>query len=761
MALQMATNISPDALNGVGGGVFNALDGLTVSWQVNGASPLLAYRIVLQENDAESTQVYTTGKVVLDDPFYGVTYNGTVQYFEAATISAADLATATVANGNAYKMLITQWWGATDADSITQSSASLIEAWTPPTLTMTAIPNPLTVRAHSFTATYAQAEGDTISWVRWRIAEAGSEDTPLLDTGNIYGTSQLQADYDAFFTGASYSVRCDVETAAGQEATTGWQTFAVSYSTIAPNGLLEVGCRPDGSIGVSWDSARTTIGTAVGDYRISNGDLILQEGSTVTWDEENGEPLSYAAPWTVFWRGEFTGNGGTFLTIELEGGGSVILSISQSGSWTDIDWDINGMGSSRSMTSTIKGHVWSVAITADKIYTARASGTGGLYPNNSSYPGNSVYPKDNAAYNVTTYTDSVSYTQAPIKSIKLTGDQITHWLWVNGESMSAADVGTVMADTLYEPTFTGDTVFLASFAEGLNGGNLNTTGYSLYRRNLTTNAYQKIADMDVNQLALIDHAATNNHTYSYQLWYTDAATFISQPIESAEVSPCTWNYVLLACSQNESGVYHPQKEYRFAANISTGDGSNNNAPQVQKNFTRYPSWQADTANYMTGTLKAYIGRIDKQSNLYVGDTVELADELRGLSQSEYTLFLKDRRGDLRMVRTSNAITTKIEDKWPTQTMEISLPWVEVGDATGVSIVNIEGDALWPDDEIVDTRVRIDPDTGLLMWIEQSQLALDEVTGILRQIYGSQYTPANLSISIEQYLQAILRAIAQN
>lgn len=753
MALQMATNISPDSLNGVGGGVFDALTGLTVSWQVNGASPLLAYQIVLQENDAESTQVYTTGKVTLADPFYGVTYNGTVQYFEAATISAADLASATVANGNAYKMLITQWWGATDADSITQSSASLIEAWTPPTLTMTAIPNPLTVRAHSFKATYAQAEGDTISWVRWRIAEAGSEDTPLLDTGNIYGTSQLQADYDAFFAGTTYAVRCDVETAAGQEATTGWETFAVSYDTIEPNGLLNVSCRPDGSIGVSWDSARTTVGTAEGEYRIDDGNLVLPEGSTVTWDEQNGEPLSYSAPWTIFWRGEFVGNGGNFLYVKMNGGTYIMIGISHSGSWTDVEWSIGNAGGARSMQVPMKGKIWSVALTADHIYMACATGSGGLYPDNSSYPGESLYPKDNASYSVSTNSDPLTYTQEAIQSIKLTGDQITHWLWVNEESMSSADVAAVMADTLYEPTFTGNTDFLATFAEGLNGGNLNTTGYSLYRRNLTTNAYQKISDMAVNQLALIDHGVTNNHAYVYQLWYTDADTFISTPIASAEIVPCTWQYVLLACTQDADGTYRPQKEYKFVANVSTGDGSNNNSPQVQKNFTRYPSWQADTANYMTGTLKAYIGKIDRQSNLYVGDTVELADELRGLSQSPYTLFLKDRRGDLRMVRTSGAITTKIEDKWPTQTMEISLPWVEVGDATGVTIINTGEDAMWPDDEIVDTRVKIDPDTGLLMWIEQSQLALDEVTGILKQLYGMQFRPAPLNINAEQYLQA--------
>ena len=124
MALQMATNITPDSLSGIGGAVFDANEGLTVSWQVNGVSPMLAYQIVIMENDTESTQLYTTGKITLDSPFYGVKYNGDVEYFTAQKIASTALSGAGIANGNSYKMLITQWWGATDNESVTQSSAS-------------------------------------------------------------------------------------------------------------------------------------------------------------------------------------------------------------------------------------------------------------------------------------------------------------------------------------------------------------------------------------------------------------------------------------------------------------------------------------------------------------------------------------------------------------------------------------------------------------------------------------------------------------
>ena len=139
MALQMATNISPSTFAGVGGGVFDAEKGLQVSWQVNGNSPMTAYQIVLQKYDNNSTNLYTTGRISLASPFYGVLADGTVQYFEAETITAETLASAGVTNGNSYKMVITQWWGSTDAESITQSSAAVIEAWSEPTITINGV----------------------------------------------------------------------------------------------------------------------------------------------------------------------------------------------------------------------------------------------------------------------------------------------------------------------------------------------------------------------------------------------------------------------------------------------------------------------------------------------------------------------------------------------------------------------------------------------------------------------------------------------
>ena len=759
MALQMATNITPDSLSGVGSAVFNALDGLQVTWQVNGVSPLLAYQIVLQENDDNSTQVYTTGKVVLDNPFYGVNYKGQTVFFDADLISAATLSTAGVTNGNAYKMVITQWWGATDADSVTQNSPALIEAWTPPTLTMAAIPATLTERTHSFTASFSQAEGDTISWVRWRIAVSGQESNPLLDTGNIYGTSQLQVDYDSFFTGTTYAVCCDVETIAGQDVTTGWVSFDVNYSTIKPNGLLEVQCRCDGSIGVNWSTARSTIGKSTGDYSItSDGNLVLEPGAYVDWSTENEEPISYVAPWTVMWRGvPAMRNGGDLFRLETSAGViTASISAPSVGSGLVTAYlDGTSIGSVSVTSPTVYlNRTWTIAMNSDTLFAGYIEPTGGLYPDTTLYPETTLYPQANSGGTASQWSTSITYSQGTIESVELVGAQMCDWLWIVGEDMSSSSVQGILSDVDYEPDWsTYGTVFLASFTDDLNAGNLNTTGYTLYRRNVTSGAYERVGEFGISQLAIIDYAVSNNNGYQYQLWYTDATAYTSTPIESVEVTPFCWNYVLLACSVGEDGVYHVQKRYQFASNVSTGPVSNNNEPNTEKNFTRYPVWQQDTALYKSGKLKAYIGIVNMSTNRYEGDTVPYMDEIMALSQSTYTLFLKDRRGDMMMVRTNGAISATVSDELPTQNVMIEIPWVEVGSADGLSVVLEPSDEMYGADHIYETSVDIDVETGMLIWTHPDGYSVDSngsalelsENGNLLQVTSPWYNHASMYI----------------
>ena len=151
MALFQPTNIYPSSLGELGNGTVDITKPLAVSWQVNGNSAMTAFSLTICKNDAASTQVYSTGKLTEGCPFYGTDYAGNTVLF-TYTIPASALSGAGMENGQQYKLLIQQWWGATDAESVIQRSASVFLTRADPVLTVAAIPSPLTVRKYAFTA---------------------------------------------------------------------------------------------------------------------------------------------------------------------------------------------------------------------------------------------------------------------------------------------------------------------------------------------------------------------------------------------------------------------------------------------------------------------------------------------------------------------------------------------------------------------------------------------------------------------------------
>lgn len=258
------SNISPSTLSGIGAGTVDVTLGVTVSWQVNGDTPMTAYQITIYQNDSASTQKYTTGKITLSQPFQPHDKNGNPQFF-STQISAANLSSAGVVNGyaNGYKLLITQWWSANDY--VTQTSASVFNTLQNPTLTIDTISG--TSISETITATYSQAQGDPISTVEWIFAVAGSESDPIKQTGTVT-TQILSFDVDGLMDGTTYSIGCNVVTASGVYISTGFVQFTVSYSITTETLLYTLG-QVKGTSGVylSWDSMSATPITGYEVYR--------------------------------------------------------------------------------------------------------------------------------------------------------------------------------------------------------------------------------------------------------------------------------------------------------------------------------------------------------------------------------------------------------------------------------------------------------------------------------------------------------------
>jgi hypothetical protein len=308
--LYQPTNIYPSMTGSLGNGVVDATEPLTVSFQVNGNSALQAFQITIYRNDSASTQLYTTGKLTQGCPFYGVDYAGNIQFF-SYTIPAATLSANGIKNGGEYKLIIKQWWNS--SDSVTQTSASAFITRSGPTLTLGTVPNPLEVREYTFSASYAQAQGDNLNWVRWEIALVDDGEYRVLkDTGRIYGTAQLQFGYDGMFSGSTYAIRCIVQTENGVEADTGWQSFAVQYEMESVSGTLTA-CQSRRANGarLTFPQVKNIPATITGNYTMSDSYLNLASGAKAVWNEVNDEAMQFLPPFDIVWRGKNTAVGTT------------------------------------------------------------------------------------------------------------------------------------------------------------------------------------------------------------------------------------------------------------------------------------------------------------------------------------------------------------------------------------------------------------------------------------------------------------------
>lgn len=293
--LYQPSNISPDQINGTG--TVDVNNGLSVSWRVSGDSAMTAYQIDFYQNDTASTLVYSTGKTTLTAPFWGVNYAGETQYY-TAVIPASALTGAGMSNGNTYKFSITQWW--TAEDSVQQYTASVFITRATPTLTMTAIEDPVESKSYSFTASFSQAQGDSVKWVRWQISEKGAEANPFYDTGPIYGTGELQCDYDGFLTDTIYTIQCTVESSNGVTVTTGWVDFPVSYALGETSGtasacmLVGIPCA-----WIQWDQMIVADGYSVmrqtaGESRLVKiADVESTSGQIRDYSAKSGETYTY------------------------------------------------------------------------------------------------------------------------------------------------------------------------------------------------------------------------------------------------------------------------------------------------------------------------------------------------------------------------------------------------------------------------------------------------------------------------------------
>lgn len=299
MALFQPSNITPSSFAGIGGGVVAASSLVSVTWQINGNSPMTGFRIQILDVDDSNTQVHDTGYIASGQQ-YSTDAQGNPAFYSYEP-SGATWSSWGLTDGNSYLLKITQYWGSGQSNFVEQYSPSHFITRTAPSLTITDFVKPVATISQTFTASYTQAQGDPINWARWQFASVVNGTREMIDDTGEINTSVLSYTTDGMQSGSSYAINCIVETSSGVVTPDIWQEFTVSYTDAETSGGLSIDCSDKVSNLLEWNQFAdysSIPGIAEGSINYADDGLSLGESASVTWNmPENGIEDPYGFGW--------------------------------------------------------------------------------------------------------------------------------------------------------------------------------------------------------------------------------------------------------------------------------------------------------------------------------------------------------------------------------------------------------------------------------------------------------------------------------
>jgi hypothetical protein len=290
---------------------------------------------------------------------------------------------------------------------------------------------------------------------------------------------------------------------------------------------------------------------------------------------------------------------------------------------------------------------------------------------------------------------TVIYELATPLTYQLTATQVaalagTNNVWSTGDSVSVTytkDTGSQATLSGAIVTFSDSNAVLIPTPQYIPG----ITGISIYRYLQGESALQHVYDLATGATSILDYYAPSQMQVSYLIVAHSGIGDLF--LQTTKFTPTFWFFSILLCDTDSNGDYHVSKEYIFKYGVETGAVSNNNDPTIQKNFTPYPNRQPISTLYKTGKISGYIGKTNNL-NRY-SDSISLQNAIYDISVSSLDKFLKSRKGDVIKVDTASSIQMKTEDNTVQQALKATVDWVEVGEASQVSIVSVPSDSFWP------------------------------------------------------------------
>lgn len=644
--LHQPTNITPSSLANIGNTTVDAADALTVTWQLNGDTPLVAYKIDFYLNNSTSQSLFSTGKVTVSPSVAPKDKYGDPVFF--AVTPGYPWSHIGVSNGNTYKYKITQYWGSGTNDYTEQYSDTVFSAVAEPDLSIVlnyppeagnVFPSPHI----SMTANVQLGSGDAVRAVRWVVSHGAIID----DTGYIE-TPVLDYEYDGITpdSHSSYTVACYIQTQLGMTAQAD-RTFDCFYETTAsPDFTAKCNC--DGSVTLNCpiDGIKSIPGTATpaSGATFSGGNLVLAAGARVQWTT-----YGISAPYYIGYKGIW---GSTAVEIfRLSNLAGNTLSVTAGGGRVTLY--LNGSQLTYLIPGPLKvGEAFCVQISPTKFsFVGQDDSTRSI-----ALP-DFDFVTVGAASNTSALTAIYMYITKTIPTNAAMNNEIT-------------------------PVFDSNTVMLTQFDNGtLEAGNADKYKVRFYRDD------KALATVSASNPTLTDYGAIPGEKYYYMAFKIVTGEFSGNGIVPASgtvgVNPEAYRLIEAAEDETEYDRYNVVSVWSFRSNAEDMSIGNGNEPTLLANFTKYPLRQGSSQAPRSGTLSALLS--NPIGGVYK-DTYAQLQALYALSQTDNALFLKHPKGFMYRVHISSPITGTVNLASNPMPTTVSVPWIEIGDTEGISLV---------------------------------------------------------------------------
>lgn len=662
------SHITPSKLTNTGAVISGASTDLT--WQLNGNSAMIGYSYSIYTppaSDGTSTLIKEIDKVTLSTPLYPTDSKGNPQTFSTSFTAP------TIDQGTEFYLYIKQYFRKDNGVS------TFIETTVPAVFTVAEAPS-ITLKNSqgqdvtdagekiysklytSFTASVTSTS--PVERVRWQLIRSpmNSEEDVFSeyvydDTGYVYtGILSYQT---PFLLKGSYRIIVTAVCANGLAATVGYD-FVVNYyslSDVANSITIENADNIANKVTVATPSSIYYPAKKSGSVEATtNNSIKFANLATVIWDTMRysniDTPLNIKPLWRLEWTGTVSSNANTpflitnqFEVKRVENG----FLVQEIGKAYEYEVFFN-----ETLSGAFIGKFGIRATSTDVIIYAES--TDGTY---------------------TAEWEMTDHSLLNLTKIEL-----------QGNNDSSLELVTQNVSVLMDDFAT--TIFSASFSGGSLTAVLLLTAYdnpTLLRNEIEATTSEKFILVQDRVESTIDFSWKSRTQYAYYIAVVQSqSNSIRYMIEGDVWCKRTNAYALIeaALEEDSDTTYDVVRYWKFGANISSSEITNNNSPSMLTNFTKYRFWQRMQRQGRSGTLSALLSNVQNSS---YADTARQMDELYSISESANTFFLKDTKGNFYEIAISAPVRQTLNLSSVVQQTTVNVAWEEVGDSKGLSVVN--------------------------------------------------------------------------